>query len=154
MAYQRTPKLKIEDARVIFRNFSGKEGPYNRLGDRSFNVVIEDPGLAKTLIEDGWNIKPLPLRDEDETPHYRLEVAVSYKKTAPSITLVSGRKKVRLDEESVNALDYADIESADLLINPSYWEVNGKSGIKAYLYEMYVVVRQDEFADKYADYDE
>jgi hypothetical protein len=154
MAYQRIPKLKIEDARIIFRNFSGKEGPYNRAGDRSFNVIIEDPELAETLAADGWNIKTLPKRDEDETPNHRLEVAVSYKKIPPNITLVSGHKKVRLDEEAVNALDYADIESVDLLINPSYWEVNGKTGIKAYLYEMYVVVRQDEFADKYAGYDE
>ena len=148
----RLPLLEIEDARLLFPNFSGKEKTYNRKGDRNFCVAIEDEKMAQKLIADGWNVRVLQPRDEDELPLHYLQVAVRFDNFPPNIFLVNKRgKPIRLDEESVDALDNADILSADLLINPSHWETkDGKSGIKAYLRTMYVVIQEDRFAAKYA----
>ena len=148
----RLPPLEIEDARIVFRpNFSGKESKYNREGDRNFCVAIDDAEMAQRLIDDGWNIRVKPPIDEGGEPLYYLQVAVRFDNFPPNIFLVNKRSKpVRLDEESVDVLDNADIQSVDLLINPSHWEANGKSGIKAYLRTMYVVIQEDRFAAKYA----
>ena len=55
--------IVIENARIIFRNFSGIETKFNRKGSRNFCVVIEDPKLADELTAIGWNIRTLKPRD-------------------------------------------------------------------------------------------
>lgn len=151
MSYKNIDNIAIEDAQIIFRNFAGTESQYNRAGNRNFNVIIDDPDMAQKLIEDGWNIKQLKPRDDEEMPKYRLEVSVAFGNFPPNIFMVTKHNKTKLDEESVAALDYAELKTVDLVIRPYQWDVNGKQGIKAYLKTGYFVVEEDEFAAKYAE---
>lgn len=141
--------LKIEGGQIIFKNFSGKGSAFNREGDRNFCVVINEV-LANDLKFDGWNVKPLKKRDEDEDQSYILQVKVNVDGDyPPKIYMITGRKKTVLEGDEVGELDFANVTSCDLIISPFEWQVNGKTGIKAYLKTLYAVCEVDEFANKY-----
>lgn len=145
-----TSNITIENARIGFRNFTGKESQFNRAGSRNFCIFLESE-LAATLNEDGWNVKFLEPRDPDEDPQAYLPVEVKYLRFPPKITLITGGGMQILDEETVNILDWAEIKEVDLIVRPYNWELNGKTGVKAYLKTMYVTIIEDELAKKYRD---
>ena len=147
-----TKRITIESAQIAFRNFAGKEDKFNPAGSRNFCVLL-DPDIAATLKRDGWNIRQLNPRDEGDVPQDYMSVAVKYDFRPPKIVLISqsGGPKVFLDSDTVHILDWADIENIDLMITPYQWEVNGKTGIKAYLKKMFVILEEDELEMKYAE---
>lgn len=147
---QSNRQVLIEDAHILFRNFGGAEGPYNRAGDRNFCVLLDDD-IAEALSADGWNVKELDPKDEGDTPTPYLQVSVKYEIRPPRVVMISSTGKTNLTAETVHTLDYADIAKADVLINPYDWEVNGKKGTKAYLKSLFVTIEEDALELKYAD---
>lgn len=140
--------VQIDDARIIFRNFSGAAGKYNREGDRNFAVVIPDDETAQALLDNGWNVKIKPPREDGEDPLRYLGVKVKFNDRGPAVYLKTNDTQNRLDEESVGILDNIDIQSVDLDIRPYDWEVNGETGRTAYLQAIRVTQRVDRFAEE------
>jgi hypothetical protein len=145
----------MEGVRIIFRNFAGKEGQYNREGDRNFAVLLDDT-IANSMAEDGWNVKWLKSREEDEeeSPQAYLQVSVNFKGRPPRVVLITSRGRTNLSEDQVEMLDWADIKNVDLIVRPYEWVVNQKSGIKAYLQSIYVTIEEDALELKYGELDQ
>lgn len=145
--------LQIDDARITFCNFEGRVAKYNREGDRNFALIIPDEETADILAKEGWNVKVIDPRDENDTPFMYLPVKVKFNDWGPNIYLISGRARNRLSEVDVKCLDTLDIAKVDLDIRPYDWELGtGKSGRTAYLQSMEVTqdLTRDRFAARYA----
>ena len=150
MSDNHIPTETIKDARLIFLNFSGTPGPKNRNGDRTFCVILEEDQAAR-MAKQGWNIKTLKAREdvEDSVPRPYISVRARFDVVPPKVVLISGENKRFLGEDSIAILDTADILQTDLILTPSRWDVDGTTGVKAYLKTLYVTVEQDELEAKY-----
>lgn len=142
--------IKIEDARIIFRNFTGKEGKYNREGDRNFCVLLDDD-VAEAMDREGWNVKALRGREEGDPDQPYLQVSVSYKGRPPHIVLITSKGRTDLTEDEVEVLDWADIKTVDLIFRPYNWQVRDATGVKAYLKTLFITINEDDLELKYAD---
>jgi len=186
--------LKMDNVRIIHRNFSGEASKFNREGDRNFSVIIDNHDVAQQLLNDGWNVKIKPPKEDGDEPLCFLPVKVKYnneyKRLNPTIYLRTGSAKdanikykdcfdnqvvsshpsqnkkvepgtrvhlkyvtrmIKLGEDTVGILDDIDISNVDLDIRPFNYDVNGKTGVAAYLESMCVTQVVDRFALRYSD---
>ena len=149
--------IEIENARIIFKNFSGEKTKFNTKGDRTFSVIIEDPELANSLKAEGWNVQSRPVRDDPDAVLYTIPVKINL----DSFPNIPGAKVfifdeetkhlTQLNEDNIGELDSADIKKIDLTLRPRFWddESDGRKKIKAYLKEMYVTLNESRFERKY-----
>ena len=142
--------ISIEHAEIGFRNFSGRPNMYNAEGQRNFCVFL-DNDFATTLSEDGWNVRWPKNKDEDDNRKPFLQVSLKFDPYPPNVVMVTKSSgAVKLDENSVGLLDDADIENVDIRIRPYHWTLqDGRTGIKAYVKDLYVTIEEDPFAHKY-----
>lgn len=145
--------INIEGATIIWKNFSGERDRFNP-GKRGFSVVIDDEVMADELRQEGWNIKERPLQEgaDPSEQEWTLPVKLNMNRYT-QVWLIVGKHKTLLDENTVAQLDVVDIIDCDISIRPYEWEMSGRTGITAYVDSMYVTIRENKFAEKYADLD-
>lgn len=141
-------EVRIDNARIAFRNFEGAEGKFNPAGNRNFCVFLPDD-IAKQMEEDGWNVRWLNSYPDEPAQGF-ISVKLNFGNYPPNVVLISDGKMTRLDENNINVLDFAEFEQIDLILRGYEWNVSGKSGIKAYLKTGYFVLVVDELAKKYS----
>ena len=143
----------MEGVQLIFRNFRGEEGKFNKEGERNFAVLLDEV-TAQAMTVDGWPVKTLKPRDEEEEEHPQayLPVKMAYDKgRPPRVILITSQGKRNLEEKEVEDLDYVRIRNVDMIVRPYHWDVNGKQGIAAYLQSIYITIEEDELELKYAE---
>lgn len=138
----------IEDARIMFRNFAGREEKFNPKGKRNFAIALPID-LADKMLLDKWNIKYLKARDEDEVPQPYIQVKVAFENRPPKLIQVTRRGKTYIDEDLVDLWDHADIEIAEVEITPYDSVVSGTPYRTAYLKTMVIKLDENFLEDKW-----
>src|SRR5690242_4257202 len=101
-------RLVLEDVTILFPNFAGEKRQFNDKGKRNFCIALPED-LAELMANEGWNIKRLKPRDEDETGTPFLKINVNYEgRTKPRASVVTLSKNIRtpLDEEDIEIFDW------------------------------------------------
>lgn len=144
--------VNIEGARIGFKNFEGREGLYNKAGDRSFAIFL-DKQTADAMHAEGWNVKYPKEREtvdpEEDTRDPHIQVSLSFDNYPANVFLISNENVTKISGEEVSMLDWAEMVNVDLVLRPYTWTVNGNTGIKAYLKAGYFTIQTDAFAEKY-----
>lgn len=136
------------DVKLPFQNFQGLEKKYNPKGSKNFNFIIDDPEVAREMEEEGWNVKWLKAREEDDVDRAHLEVGVRFDGPfPPKITLIREGGRTRIGDEEVETLAWLELSEIDIVIRPFEWE---PGRLKAYLKTMVATVIEDEVERKYA----
>lgn len=149
-------EILIEDAKIIFTNFSGRPTKFKPEGGEKTFCVVLPQRLAKDMAEDGWNVRfpDDPADDEEEgqakDPIIQVKLGYSPNARPPKVVLITSNGVQYLTKDMVEILDSMDFSKIDLKFNSSNWEFGGKAGIKAYLKSMYLTMDEDELDRKYA----
>lgn len=138
--------ITVEGTRLIFRNLRGEADDYNKNGGQRTTGVLIPNEIAEDLKAEGWNIKWLKPRDEQDEPQAFLTVKCKYGRISPTIYICTAKNKTLLTEETVGLVDISEIRDVDIVIRPYEYE---PGCISAYIKTMYVNVIEDEFAEKY-----
>lgn len=157
LARRRQPiRALLEDVKMPggqFRNFGGEKRKYNAQGDRNFVIFLPD-AQAESMQREGWNIKLLKPRPDDEDQRFQpyLRVAIGYKIKPPTVGVLSSRGRTDLGEAELEVLDWMEFAKVDLIINGSPYKLDdGTEGYKCWLKSLFVTINEDELQLKYAD---
>ena len=149
--------LVIKDARIVMktRNFSGNNpGKFDRPGARNFSIFLDpDKVDIPKLQKEGWNVKTGKPNPEDpaDIPSCFLRIHANWfpledsrSGLNPLIIKAVGGEQIRLDEETVKALDSDEILKCNLTITGRWMESPTYTGVVAYLKKMVVQVSEDD----------
>ena len=146
--------LRVENAVVIFRNFSGNPTTFNpNGGKRTFSLCLPAE-WAEILKADGWNIKAREV-DDGETI-YHTEIVVNENSTYPPnlymLTEFNGEKRLTpLTPDMYVKLDRDAITNLDLEIHPFEHGRGGVGAKKGYLKNLWATLHSvNDFDGKYA----
>lgn len=141
-------EIKLENVRLMWRNFAGVAKEFNAEGNRNFAIPLEGD-VAQELREIGWNVKE---KERDGEVLYHLPVKVKFGVRPPRIFMItkSTNRRTPLDEDTVMLLDFAEFDEVDVILRPYNWDVQGKQGVTAYLKTLFATIHEDDLEKKYS----
>jgi hypothetical protein len=158
MAFRKRDDLIIEHAEIGYSDFKG-----SRYGS-SFMILMNRGEITykgikgykdiQELIKDGWPIKQSTREDQED--EYVMWVNVKFDvpdgMVPPVVYTETGKKKEKLDDETIGLLDNADILNVDVRITPSVRRDG--NGYTAYVKTMFVTLFEDPLMDAHGMYED
>ena len=148
-------KITVRNARIIYRNFAGRQTDTNPAGKRNFTLIIDDPDLEAELIRNNYYVKPGKVKDDGTQFNPTLKVSIGFDdRFKHTYKMITSTSTTTLDEDTIGILDAADIEKIDMVIRPydysKKFKTSNGTGISAYVETLFVTIHEDELEKEYA----
>jgi hypothetical protein len=142
----------LENIELLFPNFSGELKRFNAAGERNFGIKLPHD-IAEQMQKDGWTIKFLDAREDEDRPTPFIKVKINFKsRRPPRAVLVTSKNKTPLGEKEISLFDSIPIKKVDVNINPYVrTDDDGITTVTAYLQSIFVTMEEDELDLKYAE---
>lgn len=147
--------IELEDVSIkwAWSHFDGRADTFNDEGDHNFTIILPER-TALELRDIGWAVREVDGYEEGDPPEFLLKAKISYKYEAPMIYLIKGDRKYKADEADLSQIKRSTCEQLDVILTPSRWVNGNRSGITAYVKELYAKVKESRFSERYRDYQE
>jgi hypothetical protein len=149
--------IEFEDAQIKWPwshfdgrdTFGGGEGSYN------FTIILPEK-TALALREAGWtSVKENEGYEEGDPPEWTMQAKISDRFELPKMYLIKNGRRFRVHElRDLHDIRRDTCDQIDVILTPSRWVNGNRTGITAYVKELYATIRQSRFADKYEDLEE
>lgn len=149
--------LAVEGAAVIYKNFGGEPTNFNPSGGKRTFALVLPQYMADSLVEEGWNVKHRPPREEGDEDMYYTEIVVNLNSMFPPklhLVIRHGDRETMIDLDDVNIteLDKNLLTNIDLIIHPyNHGRANAAGAtVKGYLKTLYATMEPPmDFGGKY-----
>ncbi len=147
-------ELENVDIKWNWSHFDGRADTFNDEGDHNFTIILPE-ATAKEMLALGWTgIKENEPYEEGDSPEWTLKAKISYKYEAPRVYLIRNSRKIRAEQEDLRDIRRDTCRQLDVILTPSRWVNGPRTGVTAYVKELYAEIKQSKFADKYEDLEE
>ena len=148
---RKNENLTIKNVRLVFKNFSGRGDKFNPEGKRNFAIVLTEEE-AQRLKDLGWNVRSREPREPGDDWFHTLKVNVTFetKGRPPKVKMINGSKETFLTGDTIQNLDYMQIEDASVILRPYHYDEDNPEKKSAWLVELYVVTEFNELEDMYS----
>lgn len=147
-------ELEDVDVKWNWSHFDGRD-TFSEHPDYNFTIILPE-ATALEMLDAGWTgVKRNDGYEEGDPDEWTLKIRISDKFGMPKMYLIKNERRFRINElRDLHDIRRDTCDQIDVIITPSRWIQPGRTGVSAYVKELYAKVRESRFAAKYADYEE
>ena len=145
--------LIFDNAKLFFCNFAGKAQKMNDKGKRNFRVRIDDPDIARELMDRQVRVRLEKKWHEDDPDTWSVKVIANYDGNyPPKIKSITSTKIETMNRDNVGELDQRGvIDHAKFEVNLSWYD---DTELKKRMRCMYLVAMKAYLNEDWFDNDE
>ena len=149
--------IEFEDVQVKWpwTHFDGKDTFGGEQAKYNFTIILPK-STAIQLREAGWtSVKENDPYEEGDDPEWTMQCQISDRFDMPKIYLIKNDRRFRVEKlTELHDIHRGTCEKINVILTPSRWVNGARTGVTAYVKELYAYISQSRFAQEVEELEE